>query len=168
MSKSTTRALESTFLSRCIDAVVALKAYESTLATQVRSLVPAAWESGAVDCLVTAYRGSPDLLQALLREPETVETVGYIVGRGADQGLAAAMGVDLATALDPVSSLSARERDVYDLLCEGLSNREIAKRLFISVETVKVHARHVYDKVEVRSRTALALQAARRRSMQRP
>ena len=102
------------------------------------------------------------MLQSLLRDAAIAETTGYIVGRASDQELAAAMGVDPATVLDPISSLSARERDVYDLLCQGLSNREIAKRLFISVETVKVHARHVYDKLEIRSRTALALQAARR------
>jgi LuxR family transcriptional regulator, maltose regulon positive regulatory protein len=162
LSMSTTQGLESTFLSRCVRAVVALKAGEPTLVDETRSLVPATWHAGAVDCLVTGYRGSPDLLQALLRDAETAETTGYIVGRAADHELAAAMGVDPATVLDPVSSLSARERDVYDLLCQGLSNREIAKRLFISVETVKVHARHVYDKLEIRSRTALALQAARR------
>ena len=122
-----------------------------------------AWDAGAVDCVVTCYRASPDLLAALLRDAETTERAGYIVGRASDHELAASIGVDLAAALDPVSTLSAREREVYDLLCEGLPNREIAKRLFISVETVKVHARHVYDKLEIRSRTALALQAASRR-----
>jgi DNA-binding NarL/FixJ family response regulator len=117
---------------------------------------------------VTSYRASPDLLAALLRDAETAETAGYIVGRASDHDLAAAIGIDPATALDPVSTLSAREREVYDLLCEGFQNREIAKQLFISVETVKVHARHVYDKVGIRSRTALALQAASRRSQAAP
>ena len=97
-----------------------------------------------------------------------METAGYIVGRASDHDLAATIGIDPATALDPVSTLSAREREVYDLLCEGLRNREIAKRLFISVETVKVHARHVYDKLGIRSRTALALQAASRRPQAAP
>ena len=42
----------------------------------------------------------------------------------------------------------------------GLSNREIAKLLFIEPSTVKVHAHRIYDKLGVRSRTALAVQAA--------
>jgi len=117
---------------------------------------------------VTSYRASPDLLAALLRDAETMETAGYLVGRACDHQLAATIGIDTATALDPVSSLSTREREVYDLLCEGFQNREIAKRLFISVETVKVHARHVYDKLGIRSRTALALQAASRRPQAAP
>ena len=60
--------------------------------------------------------------------------------------------------------LSAREREIYDLLCEGLTNSQIAKLLFISEATVKVHVQHVFDKLGIRSRTALALNAARRES----
>jgi DNA-binding NarL/FixJ family response regulator len=164
MSFKTTRGIESTVLARCVEAVAALKARDASLTQHLRKLVSAAWKAGAVDCVVTSYRASPDLLASLLRDPETAETVGYIVGRASDHEFAASIGVDLALALDPVSTLSAREREVYDLLCEGLPNREIARRLFISVETVKVHARHVYDKLGIRSRTALALHAASRRT----
>ena len=167
-SVKSTRALESTILARCITAVTALKTRSSSLTDELGDLVSTAWDAGAVDCVVTSYRANPDLLAALLRDRRTAETAGYIVGRAADQELAASIGLDLAVTLDPVSSLSAREREVYDFLCEGLSNREIAKRLFISVETVKVHARHVYDKLGIRSRTALALQAANRRPQAAP
>ena len=122
-----------------------------------------AWEAGAVDYVVTSYRANPELLAALLRDPSTAERAGYIVSRAADNDLAASIGLDTAAVYSPVSTLSTREREVYDLLCEGLPNREIAKHLFISNETVKVHVRHVFDKVGIRSRTALALQAANRR-----
>ena len=163
MSATTTRAIEATVLARCVGAVSALKAREPNMREEVKGLVAAAWAAGAVDCVVTGYRGSPDLLAALLRDPETSESAGYIVGRAADQELAATIGIDVIATVDPVSTLSVREREVYDLLCQGLPNREIARRLFISIETVKVHARHVYDKLGIRSRTALALQAASRR-----
>jgi DNA-binding NarL/FixJ family response regulator len=69
------------------------------------------------------------------------------------------MGLNLSESLDPRSNLSVREREVYDLVCVGLSNREIAKRLYITEGTVKVHVHHVFDKLGVRSRTALALNA---------
>jgi DNA-binding NarL/FixJ family response regulator len=76
--------------------------------------------------------------------------------------------LDALEALDPVSTLSEREREVYGLLCEGLSNAEIAKRLFISPSTVKVHVHHVFDKLGIRSRTAVAINAANRRSQAAP
>ena len=68
-----------------------------------------------------------------------------------------------AAAVGVVETLSRREREVYELVCEGLSNGEIARRLFISEGTVKVHVHHVFDKLGIRSRTALAMNAARDR-----
>ena len=53
--------------------------------------------------------------------------------------------------------LSKRETEILELLCEGLANKEIADRLSISVETVRVHLKHVYEKLHVRSRTEAAM-----------
>ncbi len=91
------------------------------------------------------------------------DSVLHIVVRAGDEGLANALGSETITATDPIKALSRREREVYDLVCEGLSNAEIAQRLFITEATVKVHVHHVFDKVGVRSRTALAMNAARDR-----
>ena len=67
---------------------------------------------------------------------------------------------------DPRENLSRREREVYELLIERLTNREIAKLLYIEESTVKVHAQHIYDKLGTRSRTALAIQAMLERADQ--
>ncbi|MEM1250086.1 MAG: LuxR C-terminal-related transcriptional regulator [Acidobacteriota bacterium] len=56
--------------------------------------------------------------------------------------------------------ISERELEVLELLAEGCSNQEIADRLFVSLNTVKTHLSHVYDKLDVRRRTQ-AVQAAR-------
>jgi LuxR family maltose regulon positive regulatory protein len=53
-----------------------------------------------------------------------------------------------------------RELEVLALLAEGLTNQETAERLFISVNTVKTHVRHVYDKLNVRNRAEAVARAA--------
>jgi DNA-binding CsgD family transcriptional regulator len=167
-SAGSTRAVESRLLVLCINAIAALKTRDPGLTDAVRRLVSVAFEAGAVDYLVTSYRASPDLLVPLLRDAETAERTGYVIARAADDELARSIGLNTLEAVDPVSTLSGREREVYELLCEGLSNAEIAKRLFISQSTVKVHVHHVFDKLGIRSRTAVALNAASRRSQAAP
>ncbi len=52
--------------------------------------------------------------------------------------------------------LTARERQVIDLLSEGLSNKEIATRLHIAIHTVKSHVHNVLEKLALRSRLEVA------------
>lgn len=68
-----------------------------------------------------------------------------------------------ATAAAPAALLSDAERRVADLVALGLRNREIAKRLFITVSTVEQHLTRVYRKFGVRGRAGLVdfLSAAR-------
>jgi len=49
--------------------------------------------------------------------------------------------------------LSARELEISHLIAEGLSNQAIAQKLFVSMGTVKVHLKHIYGKLDVKSRT---------------
>jgi DNA-binding CsgD family transcriptional regulator len=59
-------------------------------------------------------------------------------------------------------SLTPAERDVVRLVTEGLGNKDIGDRLFISPRTVQTHLTHVYAKVGVTSRMQLAQEAVRR------
>jgi DNA-binding NarL/FixJ family response regulator len=52
--------------------------------------------------------------------------------------------------------LTSRERQVIDLLGEGLSNKEIASRLHIAVHTVKSHVHNVLEKLALHSRLEVA------------
>ena len=93
---------------------------------------------GGVDLVVVAYRGNADLLEAFLtrrshirgRCTSSLELVMRLCSGG---------WIEATRNADPVSPLSPREREVYGLICEGLSNTEIASRLFITEGTVKVH-----------------------------
>lgn len=65
---------------------------------------------------------------------------------------------------DPAGALSPREAEILETLASGATNREVARRLFISESTVKTHLVHLYEKLGVTSRTA-ALRVARERRL---
>lgn len=58
---------------------------------------------------------------------------------------------------EEIAKLSNRETEILVLLTEGLANKEIASRLEISVETVRVHLRRIYEKLHVGSRLEAAM-----------
>jgi DNA-binding CsgD family transcriptional regulator len=57
--------------------------------------------------------------------------------------------------------LSTREIEVLQLMADGLSNQEIAGRLFVSLNTIKTHSSRIFEKLDVRRRTQ-AVEKARR------
>lgn len=61
-------------------------------------------------------------------------------------------------------SLTPGELQVAALVGEGLTNRQIAQTLHLSIRTVESHLHHIFGKLGVSSRTAVALEAARRRT----
>lgn len=56
---------------------------------------------------------------------------------------------------DPLADLSEREREVARCVAEGLSNREIADRLFVAESTVKKHVNSIFEKLGMQSRNQL-------------
>ncbi|GEN22386.1 two-component system response regulator NarL [Halomonas cupida] len=66
-----------------------------------------------------------------------------------------------SSADDGMSSLTARERDILRTLARGLSNKMIARELDIAEGTVKVHVKHLFKKLDLRSRVEAAVWATK-------
>jgi DNA-binding NarL/FixJ family response regulator len=64
-------------------------------------------------------------------------------------------------------TLTPREREILTLIAQGLSNRDIANRLTLSINTVKTHRLHIYQKLDLRDRAGL-IDYALRRGLLRP
>jgi ATP/maltotriose-dependent transcriptional regulator MalT len=151
---------ETRMLVACVRAILALKKSDDDGTPEVRTVTDLVTETGHFDSLVTAYRGFPRLVHAVA--PLLGEGLKIALHEARDERIGRAIGLDIAVPQPTPgrAPLSRREKEVYDLLRQGLTNREIAGALFISESTAKVHVRNVLRKLNVRSRTEAALVAA--------
>lgn len=117
--------------------------------------------------------GSPPDLAVALRvgDPALAERLGALLtgvaglrlalpGEAADIAVVEA-GPAGAAPVDAEAPLTPREREVLALLAEGVSNKEIARRLGISVHTAKFHVAQLLDKLDASGRTDAVTHAAR-------
>jgi DNA-binding NarL/FixJ family response regulator len=116
---------------------------------------------------VTKSISGPDLLDAVRRVADgdvvfSPRLAGFVLDAFAAGGAAPAPAED--PAVDPgLDLLSAREREVMQLLARGYTYREIGSRLFISVKTVESHASNVLRKLQLSNRNELTRWAATNR-----
>lgn len=120
--------------------------------------VVALLRSGVMGCLATEA-GVGELARGIVA-----------VGRGEIALPPSVAGPALAALARPVAAergtrdeLTPREREVIDLLVQGLTNKDIAQTMFLSVRTVEAHLRSIYFKLDVRSRTEAVLWAIEHR-----
>lgn len=106
----------------------------------------------AVDLLIKGGEHFPSaLLGRLTAGPEVSSRTVY------DTRAVVANRADALTARkNEFSALTTREVQILDLLCKGTQNKIIADRLHLSENTVKVHVRNIYKKMNVRNRTEAA------------
>ncbi|GGS55231.1 MULTISPECIES: response regulator transcription factor [Actinokineospora] len=72
------------------------------------------------------------------------------------------------TESDPLASLTEQERNVFDLIGEGLTNRQIGERMFLAEKTVKNYVSKVLAKLQIERRTQAAVLASRLRKAAPP
>jgi len=140
-------------------------------------LCEAATKRGIKTLILTAYDGEELLIDAmragaagyvLKQDPaDAVLTALRTVGAGGAHFSTAATPQMLAmianggTPEDPLAHLTDRERSLLDLLGEGLSNRQIAERLFLGERTVKNYVSRLLRKLDLDRRAEAAVLSAR-------
>jgi DNA-binding NarL/FixJ family response regulator len=97
------------------------------------------------------------------REIVTALTSGQRDNFPADGEAAAAPTADTAAPGTEVRALTRREREIAGLVADGLGNREIAERLYLSKRTVDSHLEHIFGKLGFSSRTQLTAWVLERR-----
>jgi LuxR family transcriptional regulator, maltose regulon positive regulatory protein len=141
-------------LSFVAEAVIALNGerYQPAVAR-----MQAAVDTGMFDPVIIAVRAAPHLGAFLASQVRWRSRLQQLLAASRDVSLAASLGLRIPRAAKTRASLTPRESEVHELLAQGLTYEEIARQLYISLSTTKVHVKHIYEKLGVRSR----LEAAR-------
>ncbi|MGZ4781368.1 MAG: LuxR C-terminal-related transcriptional regulator [Oryzihumus sp.] len=102
------------------------------------------------------------LLEHACVEYERVGATGCAAHAGAQLQAAPVIHAPHGAALHRADwqSLTSAEQRIIDEVSRGLTNREVARRLFVSQNTVESHLKHIYSKLGIHSRTQLALMVA--------
>jgi two-component system response regulator DctR len=97
----------------------------------------------------TLKRGAFDFFEKPFNDNQLMDRVQEGLANSRQAGAMAAVHARLAT-------LSAREREVLDLILAGKMNKVVADQLGISMRTVEVHRAHIFDKMQVKTAVELA------------
>lgn len=132
---------------------------------QLKQLLP-----GTLVMMLTAYEDTENIFNSLAagasgymlkrtKSAELLEAIRDVTKGGSPMSAHIARKVvqsfqrPVAAGPNPTEDLSPREREVLDLLSQGLIYKEIADKLNISYETVHTYVRRIYEKLQVRTRT---------------
>ena len=119
------------------------------------SLLNSATQCGVIDPMIYAIRGRPELVDSAATCLAGEELLIRLLASARENALLKALGYapEPAAADHATYGLTRRELEVAHLLVAGLRNRDIARRLFLSESTVKLHVRHILGKLGARSRS---------------
>ena len=136
------------------------------------------WDQKTIDpnqdgyqLLVTARAdGIPAIVVSGITEPEEIQRIyseysisAYIEKQAFDRAAFRRVLEETKQkyqSLNELSTLTDREHEVLDLLAQGLTNKEIAEKLFITTNTVKRHLKAIFEKLDVHTRSAATAKVA--------
>ena len=150
---SATLAVEARGFSAFARAIVSCQRESPDEKALIRQACEQAASTHNIDGLVCAYRAYPPLLERIWHYSEQRDFLLESVEQARDNSLARQAKLPVPVKRGGPGALSPREHEILELVRQGLTNAEIAQTLFLSVSTVKVHIRHVFEKLGVRTRT---------------
>jgi len=136
--------------------IVALHAAREDATVAAIETVSHVLEQGHADAVITACRAYPPLAKACATDNSLGQPLSKLFFDSRDVSLGRQAGLDMPRELRAAEPLSRREHEVYELIIQGRTNREIASTLFISESTAKVHVRHIFEKLGVHTRAEAA------------
>ena len=120
----------------------------------------------------TQVNGIPTIVVSGITEPEEIQRIyseylisAYIEKQSFDRAAfrrAVEETKPMYQSLSELNALTEREREVLDLLAQGLTNKEIAEKLVITTNTVKRHLKAIFEKLDVHTRSAATAKATSR------
>ncbi len=157
-AQTVSHTVEVRVLVPCIRTIVALEKSAPNAHDLAIEAFDAVTHIGNIDSFVVSYRGYPALLAAIALQADTRSRLTEILTRAQDWQIAKTFALITGKNMGRAGrALSPREREVATLIAQGLTNKEIAQTLFISGATAKMHVRHIFEKLGVRTRTEAAL-----------
>jgi LuxR family maltose regulon positive regulatory protein len=157
-----TMSVEASVLTSCTAAAVAFRIGRREAPSLAEKAFSVAAQTGNLDSFVAGYRLFPELAESVANVEQHRRDLISLLDHANDLALAKKLGLSEPRRRQRLrsqateTSLSPRETEVYELLAQGLPNKEIAQNLFISEATVKVHVSRVLEKLGVRTRTEAA------------
>ena len=140
-----------------VKAVAASRAETRSSMSGMHRALDFAFEGGRLDEFVVVYRAFPSVLGEALASPDHGAATAALVGQANDARLAKQLGFAVSAPLaGRLGTLTSREQEVLVLVARGFTNKEIAAELVISESTVKVHVRHLLEKLGASTRTEAA------------
>jgi ATP/maltotriose-dependent transcriptional regulator MalT len=152
--------LEAVSLCRWTRVLLGLQLDDPNSEAAVNAVFAETVRSGMHDMFVFAYRLDTRVLSLLAARPTLQEILSEVLTRALDRSLARETGFSLLPVQRDsafLEALTVREQDVYELLREGRSNKQIAQALVLSEVTVKVHVSNILRKLDVSTRTEAAV-----------
>ena len=136
------------------------------------------WDQNTIDPNQDGYQllataradGIPAIVVSGITEPEEIQRIfneysiaAYIEKQAFDRAAFRRVVEETRQnyrSLSELSALTEREHEVLNLLAQGLTNKEIAEKLFITTNTVKRHLKAIFEKLDVHTRSAATAKAA--------
>jgi DNA-binding NarL/FixJ family response regulator len=137
-------------------AIAAAVTGDTTRHNEIKETVRDALDRGFRDAAVLSFRAQPRLAAIATQDPSLASRITELMAASHDMDIARRIGLSIPRELRRTTGLTAREEEILDLIRAGRTNGEIARTLFISESTVKVHVRHIFEKLGVHSRAEAA------------